>query len=46
MLEIEEYKKIMMKDIYDKLCEILQNISNEYNLNFDELHDLYLINFT
>lgn len=36
-------KEIFTLDIYNKLSEILQNISTKYNLNYQELHDTYLI---
>ena len=35
-------KEIFVKDIYLKLYEKLQMISEKYNLNFAELHEIYL----
>lgn len=35
-------KGILLKDIYTKLYEILKTVSDKYNLDFEELHELYL----
>ncbi len=35
-------KKIILLDVYIKLCEILQTISNKYKLDYEELKELYL----
>ena len=42
---LEEYKNLMMNDIYIKLYEILEKICIEYDLDFKEIHNLYLKEF-
>lgn len=36
-------EEIFVLDIYTKLCEILQTIATIHNINYQELHDIYLI---
>ena len=42
---IPELKKIILDDIYNSLNNILINISKKYNLDYNELHKLYLSKF-
>lgn len=40
-----QLKNIILTDIYQELNNIIKNISEKYNLNYDELHNLYLSKF-
>lgn len=42
---LEELKTIFIYNIYFKYCKILKNISKNYNLNYQILHDDYLSEF-
>ena len=39
---MENLKNILLKDIYIHIDNILINISNKYNIDYQELHNLYL----
>ena len=42
---LQELKKILLEDIYISLNDILINISKKYNIDYNELHTLYLLKF-
>lgn len=43
---MNQLKNIILKDIYNQYCNILLNISQKYNIDFQKLHDLYLSEFS
>lgn len=38
-------KYILLKDLYNQINLILLQISNKYNIDYQELHDIYLKQF-